>query len=242
MAAPTSPAVASPTPPPVTTLKANDPRKNEDGTLKLGLKMATIFVGDQVEPFIIHHALITASSDYFAKALDGEFKEKEGVVRLEDQDPTTFASYTQWLYNNAVVPVGEIGEKYRAILHQYIFGNYIQDRGYSNAVIDAFICLTDKTNFYPIALTQQAWVSLPESCPLLTLLVDFWVNISHADWYRNEDGSWESGDVTQGPIEFWRRVALDLVNNPKGTKPGSYPWEINRCQYHEHKDGEPKCV
>lgn len=96
--------------------------------------MATIYVGDQA--FIVHHDLVTASSDYFSKALNGKFREKDSVVHLEDQGPATFASYVQWLYNNTVVT---FGEQWGAHLDQYILGEYIQDRGYRNAAIDTFI-------------------------------------------------------------------------------------------------------
>ncbi|RDI81260.1 hypothetical protein Vi05172_g8740 [Venturia inaequalis] len=235
-----APSVTSPTLPPVTSPKVKDPRKNEDGTLKLGLKMATIYVGDQVEPFIVHHALITASSDYFAKALNGEFKEKDGIVRLEGQDPATFTLYVQCLYSGSAVT----GVGYPSFLDQCILGNYIQDRGYKNALNDKLIDHVAKMNRLPTHLAQRAWESLPESSPFLTLLVDFWVHAGNASWYQETDGSWKSGDVTDGPIKMWRRVALGLVNTagtPALTS-GNRPWELNRCKYHEHEEGEPKCV
>ncbi|QDS72540.1 hypothetical protein FKW77_000382 [Venturia effusa] len=194
-----------------TAMKAKDPRKNEDGTLQLGLKMATIYVGTQDEPFIIHRDLITASSDYFAKALNGGFKEKDGIVRLEDHDPTTFSQYVQWLYNNTVAPGRG---KWMSLLEQYILGNYIQDSGYRNTVIDSVIDLTIQIRFWPTDLSCRAWSALPESSPFLSLLVDFWVYLRQPSWYQNEDGSWKDADPTNGAIEMWRRVALGLVKNP----------------------------
>lgn len=201
--------------------------------------MATIYVGDQVEPFIVHHALITASSDYFAKALNGQFKEKDGIVRLEGQDPATFTLYVQWLYSASAF----MGVGCRTCLDQHILGNYIQDRGYKNALNDKLIDHLARKKQFPIALAQQAWESLPESSPFLTLLVDIWVHTRNASWYHETDGSWRSGDVTNGPMEMWRRVALGLVNTAGTPIPtlGNRPWELNRCKYHEH-EGEQKCA
>lgn len=202
--------------------------------------MANIYVGQQVEPFPIHHDLIVASSDYFAKALNGEFKEKDGIVRLEDWDPIAFTSYVTWLYSASVVVPGE---KWESLLHQYILGNYIQDRDYKNAITDDLISrVTDKKEF-PGGFAKLAWGNLPESSPFLTLLVDFWVNGNCLHWYQKEEGIWAVGDASEGPMDLWRRVAMGLVQqskNPSSRK--NWPSIRDRCQYHEHQDGEPKCV
>lgn len=109
--------------------------------------MATIYVGGQTEPFIIHHDLIIASSDFLAKASNGEFKEKDGVVHLKDQDPITLSQYIQWLYTKKIV----YGQKHwLGLLKQYIFGKYIQDRGYRNALVDTLIDLVIASGIYQV--------------------------------------------------------------------------------------------
>lgn len=60
--------------------------------------MVTVFVGDDAEPYTVHRDLITATSDFFSKALTGEFQERGGEVRLPDHKSEHFSCYVQWLY------------------------------------------------------------------------------------------------------------------------------------------------
>jgi hypothetical protein len=138
--------------------------------------MATIFVGNQTEPFVVHHNLITASSGFFAKALNGEFKEKEGIVRLKDQNAEHFSRYIQWLYDGKVL-FDRAKENRHKVLMQTILGSFIQDRWYCNALIDALIDDVVKKYSFPSALSREAFAKLPASSPFLKLLVDFWVYV-----------------------------------------------------------------
>jgi hypothetical protein len=63
---------------------------------RLGFKMATIYVGDQAQPFTVHHHLLTSSSDLFAKALVGECKKQDSVVHLKAENSSQFSIYFQW--------------------------------------------------------------------------------------------------------------------------------------------------
>lgn len=101
----------------------------------MGKKIATIYVGDDVEPFPVHSDLITATSDFFSKTLNRAFKERDGEVRLPDHKSEHFACYVQWLYEGHFETTRETGWTNLTELH--VLGNYLQDRHFRNTVTDA---------------------------------------------------------------------------------------------------------
>jgi hypothetical protein len=115
---------------------------------RLELAVATIHVGEQAESFIVHRDLITASSDFFAKALTGEFKEKDSIVRLEGHETSHFATYFQWL--NSGQSSNE--HDFDVLSKLYALGYFIQDRHFRNATIDKLIGDTVRKRIYPIDL------------------------------------------------------------------------------------------
>ncbi len=49
--------------------------------------------------FIAHEHLLKEASPFFAKALEGEWKEStEGIVPLPDDEPVVFSLYLKFLY------------------------------------------------------------------------------------------------------------------------------------------------
>ncbi|TID27984.1 hypothetical protein E6O75_ATG00751 [Venturia nashicola] len=215
-------------------VKVSDPRRNADGFLKLGSKIATILVGSDQQPFSVHQDLITASSPFFAKALEGKFKERNGTVVLRDCHPPSFSRYLQWLYNDKFQIEDQ---RWYTLLSLVILGNYLQDLRFANAVTDFVSTHTDNVGFFPIVLARVAYLELPASHPFLNLLADFWVYNREPEWFDNEH---DELDSKVAPVEFWIKVAKGLMNNAPKSR-ASYPWKLDRCQYHQHEDGEPKC-
>ncbi|KAE9975299.1 hypothetical protein EG328_003268 [Venturia inaequalis] len=217
------------------TVKVSDPRRNVDGSLKLGSRIATILVGPKQKRFSAHHDLITASSPFFAKSLNGNFKESNGVVLLRDCGPSSFSRYLQWLYDDKF----QIEDRqWPALLSLVVLGNYIQDTRFENAVTDFVSTHMEKVGACPIALARTAHLLLPASHPFLNLLADFWVYDGYLEWFNNDS---EENDSKAAPVEFWVKIAKGLMNGKPKNQPASFPWKLDRCQYHQHEDGEPKC-
>lgn len=132
------------------------------------------------------------------------------------------------------------------ILDLLILGNFLQDNCFSNAATDHLIYLCNKLDRYPTSLASKAYRNLPHSHPFLTLLVDFWVFVRNPNWLdATHDGdetvtSQIAWDEKHGPVEFWTRIALGLMQGTK-SKDGSWPWQVDRCKYHQHETDEPKC-
>lgn len=57
-----------------------------------------VLVGPEKQRFNLHKGPICRSSAFFRAALNGDFKEAEGVVKLPEQCPSTFKYFVYWLY------------------------------------------------------------------------------------------------------------------------------------------------
>lgn len=124
--------------------------------------MATVYVGDDTDPFPVHHDLITATSDFFCKALNGEFMERNGVVRLPDHKSEQVSAYVQWLYEGHF----EVDEKSLFplfFLELARFGEFVQDRHFRNRVMDAFIYQYRASKSMPGGYTKGVFTGLPSS-------------------------------------------------------------------------------
>ncbi|RDI81886.1 hypothetical protein Vi05172_g8012 [Venturia inaequalis] len=213
---------------------------------KLGRQMTQIFVGGDREPHCVHRDLISASSDFFKRALCGSFKEKNGIVRLREESSDDFAVYVAWLYSgrlNYPPKVENSDDKnddydsvlrdyYQKLLELHIMGDTIQDEEFQNATTDAIIELASSSQRPPLheSFARSAMTYLPLTSSLRKYLVDCWVYFREPCWY--EDGSVTLGEY---PAGFWIEVAKGLTNQTKKLTPGAYPWELNPCLYHSHK-------
>lgn len=208
-----------------------------------------MFVGQDTEPFCIHQDLLTSSSRFFRNGCDGPWKEgEEGVFRLPDQQSELFEIYQQWLYTGAIFCAkdgddnkgadGKMSSKETVRLrHLCIMGDYLQDHNLKNAVVDAMFDRTIEMKTFPTGGAKDVYAELPTDCGFRRLLVDFWA-------YSHEESSmeYEAGDVVDAPTAFWKDILTVMFKaGAKIYASGPKPWEKDRCQYHEHPDGEARC-
>jgi hypothetical protein len=65
-------------------------------------------VGPACEVFPVHKDILTRS-EYFSKALDGEFREaSEQAIDLPEEDPAIFSFVVAYLYEQKYVPIKPI--------------------------------------------------------------------------------------------------------------------------------------
>lgn len=209
-------------------------------TSRYGLKMIQVLVGKQLEPFTIHRDLATASSAVFEKACNGKWKESESVLRLPDEKPDTFAQYVYWLYSGKLEISTDLGndksnqkvkfsEAFVPLSDLYVMGDMLLCRGLKNAIIDKVITLANKNGRFPIGMRERYFEKTTPECALQRLLVDFLV-------YESEP----EGAIEQrmGPPTFWFKVVKGMVERIGNGLDKGRPWELDKCQYHEHKAGE----
>lgn len=114
----------------------------------------------------------------------------------------------------------------------------VQDSSFKNAVVDTLIDRCVELGEYPSGLATVICKHTAKSSPMRKLLVDFWVWGSKKKWF---DG--DGRDINDAPAEFWVAVAkaMRIAGPAAHEKKVVYPWVKDRCQYHEHPDGEPCC-
>ncbi|RDI82993.1 hypothetical protein Vi05172_g6844 [Venturia inaequalis] len=210
-----------------------------DDPTKFGKKMCRVFVGDDTEPYTIHHDLITASSEFFNRALNGEFEEKDGDVTLPEHESSTFEAYSKWLYSDVIShPPGSDGAI--AVYKLYVLGDAIRDERLRNSVVDSIIKSVTVNKEYPVGIRaiNYAFENTPKSSKLRKLLIDFWAYCAHVLWF--ELASCQAADG-QYPSEFLYEVLRVSLLSPGKTKEADRPWIKNLCQYHDHED-TPDCT
>ena len=75
-----------------------------------GSEMATVIVGDgkKQRKFSIHKHLLAQASDYFDRALNGEFATSAGTIKLTHHCPVAFEAVYQWLYSGQEVLISQL--------------------------------------------------------------------------------------------------------------------------------------
>ena len=60
--------------------------------------IVSVLVGPNAEHFNVHKGILCESSDFFKAALNGNFKENNGTVKLPEQKVEIFKYFIHWLY------------------------------------------------------------------------------------------------------------------------------------------------
>jgi hypothetical protein len=63
--------------------------------------MVTILVGPQKTSFVAHK-ILCAKSEYFEKAFNGEFRERNGVIELPEDIPKAIGCFLDWVYTGKI--------------------------------------------------------------------------------------------------------------------------------------------
>jgi hypothetical protein len=173
---------------------------------RLGTAVATVLVGQSEQPLSVHRELLASSSDFFKKALNGNFLEHNSVVRLTDREPGTFDIYVKWLYScymctKAELIIDNAGKRSCAewpnLSKCYILGDLIQDYKFRNTSVDAMIesILAERT--FPAGLASTVCDSHPPGSSMQKLLIDMWVHASSPTWSERT-----AGELVSGPAMF----------------------------------------
>ncbi|KAF2094512.1 hypothetical protein NA57DRAFT_80316 [Rhizodiscina lignyota] len=95
---------------------------------------------------------------------------------------------------------------------------------------------------YPNYMAKWAFGHFPKDSGVCRLLVDFYAYQHDESWITMEKSKLGRDDSVQAPAEFWKAVlATVFKEGPNIYASGPKPWQKDRCQYHKHPDGEPKC-
>lgn len=210
----------------------------------------TVVVGTAKKEFFAHKDILTKSSEFFQKALEGTWRESRSKrVYLPDQPDTAFSIYLNWLYGGGIDLFGsgetpEIyidesgvqrehsGDQYKNLIQSYVLGNFLADDVFCNDLINAYFDLRSATKTRPkTEHCNIAFEELPANSNLRLLLVH------HVAFSVNYGCL--SNDIKEFHPEMVQEVALASVQGRRKEK--QKPWDRGRCFYHIHKDGDKKC-
>lgn len=195
----------------------------------------------------VHEKLIRRS-DFFDRALKGEWKENQTrSVLLPDEDLDTFKSYMHWLYTgNIPTPLGSEMSKaapYDALTRLYGLGERLLDGEFQDRVLDTIV-VEARERIGPIRrlgypgrkAVSIIYESTPDSSPARRLMVDLYV--PHGTGRFNLDADF--------PAQFLADVAKGLMADRRtstATRQQKYS-ELEKdgpCSYHHHKKDKP-CI
>ncbi|KAK3070786.1 hypothetical protein LTS18_015014, partial [Coniosporium uncinatum] len=78
------------------------PRSPKAKRVKFTGRVIRILIGPSAEEHGVHESMLMSSS-FMKAALSGEWEEaRSGIVKLPDEKPEVFSTYTQWLYQGVV--------------------------------------------------------------------------------------------------------------------------------------------
>jgi hypothetical protein len=213
--------------------------RSSDGSIEVIVGHSTPVV------FGVHEKIICASSDFFATAMSGHWKEsKTRSITLKETDPAIFKIYVHWLYYQQL-PVrsdqgGWVGNiEYLQLAKCYTLGDFLQDVDFKDSVLDAMkekrsTVAKDGHNWLPFGqVIGHIYDNTVESSKARTLLVDMYVHHGHVFWLKG----WSR--VEDLPKQFLYDLSVALLEQRWKTSSDGFP--LDSCHYHEHKPGKGVC-
>ncbi|KAJ4334039.1 hypothetical protein N0V95_009273 [Ascochyta clinopodiicola] len=210
---------------------------------------ATVLVGPDKKPFVIHQDLLTYHSQFFKAALTGNFKEAgDKTVTLEEDDPLIFEFFVHWLYHkgfpakhNTTVELlndwehekDNGGAKTGNLINLYILSDQygVPDLRFL-ALTELFQHMEEPETGLPNrSQIVHAFNSLPDGSALLLYLVD-----SHCLYSGGTFCEYEN--AYEFPSAFLVGIIRRYSQYARGDRSPSE--ELNLCDYHLHKDDKER--
>lgn len=173
--------------------------------------IVTINVGSVPTAATTHEDRLCQSSDYFKAALSKDWVEgQKREVNFEDKDVGSVISYIDWLYADRLpedIPGLINGLFWVELAHLYIFGEYVQDAHFCNAVLSMMIDCIDRTRF-PIAAeaTKVIYDGTVAGSPLQRFVAYVYAHDAAKQWFMGEQ---------EYPNKFLMNVAAQLAKSRK---------------------------
>ncbi|KAK5717188.1 hypothetical protein LTR15_009077 [Elasticomyces elasticus] len=218
---------------------------------------------DRPSEFLRHRSLCTkicsaATPDFFEKACSGEWKEaRERTVRLNESDATSFQIYLNHLYSphfdlNSLMcdivsggttksTVSNAPEVLFQLCKLWSFGDFVQDHGFQNDVIDAMQHnITTALTAVSLSLMLE-WVigHTTSDSPLRK-----WLAHVMAPHLKASPQTVTLLDELTGKLpakflmDLLKARAASLPTNTKSVSPPAG----GKCRFHVHPEGTAKCV
>ena len=203
--------------------------------------------------FTVHKSILTKTSGFFKACCDGAGQWKETTsrtVELPESDAETFPMYIQRLYTSELVLDDKIDQKalkkkdfntkliheklWASLLKLAVLADQINDAEFSNSIVDWMILADEKLLMLPNMWIRSIYSDLPDSSPERRLVVDDYMTSAKEGLFQEQKDNLPK-DFLIDVLGAYQKV--DVQNE----EVEDVSWR-NRCNYHIHADGTPRCT
>ncbi|KAI4921960.1 hypothetical protein J4E90_000388 [Alternaria incomplexa] len=203
--------------------------------------LVTIVVGREPhqQRFSIPEGIICARSEFFKRALNGNWAESEGrIVRFPEDNPEIFGIYMNLVYTGLVLTdtlespktVTTICDEFDVLGNLYVLCEKLQDRAAKNSAVESLleVSMGKYENKYTCPRTDTIVLVYRGTCAGSLgrrLMVDLWRKISVDFLIKCSD---------ELPKEFLADLAISMKTQLEGHKiKGTWPLNKNTCMEKE---------
>jgi len=206
---------------------------------KLFTDWATLIVGPEKKVFKMHRGLLCSVSPYFKTALEGDFKEaQEQKIELTEDDCEAMEYFQFWLYTQSILDKEETVSdiEWRILMELYVFGETRLITTLQNQVLDLIIRKVAKGKNLPEH--KIMYDIFEKTCPgssLRNYIVEASARIGNLAVWK-----WDFVDGEEiAQRDFLKELVVEMYK--ERTNKGERDFWMNRCSYHIHAEGEPRC-
>lgn len=201
---------------------------------------ASVFVGTDERPYIIHGNILRSNSSFFEAALKEDWEEgRTREIKLPEEDSAAFARYAKYLYSGTVARAeAEDRHEQTQLAASYVLGEKMLDINYKDCVLNSILALsqTKGADCPGINAVNTVYSGTAENSPARKLTVDLYA------LYANKRFSYHNADVTAHP-EFLLDLVISLsskrIVEGEERKTLAGKLEVGACTYHSHLPDEP---
>ena len=160
------------------------------------------------------------------------------MIKLPEADLEAFKVYIHWLYSATldttlmIEPINSAPPAYLNLTKLWVLGNFVSDHVFTNSVIDRLLLKLALLPGHAVSgqTLQYIWEHTPQNCGIQRLFIE----ATAARTAENHIETWKN--------EILREILLDLSKRyASGRTTKKSPTFADRCKYHTHENGEPKC-
>lgn len=210
-----------------------------------------VVVGSSRKTYFMHEAQLCASSDFFKKAFNADWKEKETrIIALPEASPGVFGVYAKWLYSGRFYLAEQddikydekrnlhIDGEYLKVLRCYTLADFLQDNDFKDASIDIIVKKIANGNHSLADLAQTVYAHSTAQSPHRQLIVDCAIQF----WSKTEFRFVGEADY---PNQFLTDLIVSRGPYRRSLVCATPTWlfvtRLNNCKYHEHTKNNTPC-
>lgn len=227
-----------------------------------------VLVGPEKKRFSVYYDILTERSGFLRTARSSRWiKDSQQATDLTDLHPEVFSHYLQLVCtgkfvqpNAAVSQPSEGGHQnavetaaraieasqshLKALAKLYVLADKLEDLTSANLVMDEFLAAHGKTTKIVLAsLITWIYEHTPASSPLRTVVRDIILFETGVDYYKGSQSKLLPRELLLDVLGKDSRIKQENLNTRKPIKQ-LYRISIHgfdKCHYHQHHDGHPKC-